>query len=505
MGGDTMEREFKNVAVYLRKSRGESDQDLEKHKFVLQNLCDRFKVTPDEYKEIGTSDSIDLRPHMVELLANVRKGLYDAVFVVEVDRLSRGDMGEVDKIRKAFKRSNTIIQTPDKAYDLNNDLDDSFFTYKTVFAREEYKAIKSRLNAGKKIGAKKGDWTNGKPPFPYEYERYKEKYKRKGLVVNDEKLVVYRKVIDMALQGMSTSQIAIQMNKDKIKSPSGALWNNVTVNRMLLDETHLGKIVSNKTKGDGHKIRKEDADKNERIPRSEWVIVENCHEAVKTPQEHEKILALLSERRLVPTHARKGSYSLSGLVFCKKCGHGLTYLTNDRGKFLKPCWYKDPFGNKCKNSGIKYEILERLIIDDVTDKYQSQDIEKYDEDTFYLDNLKKLKTEKEELVKKIELAISRITDAYEFGDYTREEWLKRKETRNAELNTVRSELFDIENRIKNFSSVSDEERRNNVKYFLDNIDNLSTSEERNALFSTIISKVTWHRNGDTIELVIQIG
>jgi DNA invertase Pin-like site-specific DNA recombinase len=498
-----MEREFKNVAVYLRKSRGESDKDLEKHKFVLENLCDRFKVEADEYKEIGSSDSIKLRPQMVELLENVKKGIYDAVFVVEVDRLSRGDMGEVDVIRKAFKRSKTIIQTPDKAYDLHNDLDDTFFTYKTMFAREEYKAIKRRLNDGKKIGAKKGDWTNGKPPFPYEYERYKEKFKRKGLVVNDEKLTVYRKVIDMALQGMSTSQIAIQMNQEKIKSPSGGMWNNVTVNRMLIDETHLGKIVSNKTKGDGHELKKEDSEKSTRLPKNEWVIVENCHEAVKTPQEHEKILALLSERRLVPPHARKGSYSLSGLVFCKECGHGLTYLTNTRGKFLKPCWYKDPLGNKCKNSGIRYEILEKLIIDDVIEKYNSQDIEKYDEDTYYLENLKKLKNEKENQIKKTEFAISRITDAYELGDYTREEWLKRKELRNAELNTVRNELFDIENRIKNFNSVSDEERRNNVKYFLDNIDNLSTPEERNSLFSTIISKVIWHRNGDDIELKIQ--
>lgn len=191
------------------------------------------------------------------------------------------------------------------------------------------------------------------------------------------------------------------------------------------------------------------------------------------------------------------------MVFCKECGHGLTYLTNARGKFLKPCWYKDPYGNKCKNSGIRYEILEKLIIDDVIEKYNSQDIEKYDEDTFYLEDLKKLKNEKEEHIKKIEFAISRITDAYEFGDYTREEWLKRKESRNTELNAVRNELFDIENRIKNFSSVSDEKRRSNIKYFLDNIDKLSTPEEMNALFSTIISKVRWYRKAEHIELQIQ--
>ncbi|MGF7059634.1 hypothetical protein [Brassicibacter mesophilus] len=117
--------------------------------------------------------------------------------------------------------------------------------------------------------------------------------------------------------------------------------------------------------------------------------------------------------------------------------------------------------------------------------------------------MKKLKSEKEELIKKLEYGISRINDAYEVGDYTREEWLKRKEIRNAELIVARNDLFDVENRIKNFSSVSEEVRRINIKYFLDDIEKLSSPEEINALFKTIISKVAWYRKDTHIELKIQ--
>ncbi|MGF7059635.1 recombinase family protein [Brassicibacter mesophilus] len=359
-----MEYNIKNVAVYLRKSRAESEQHLEKHRIVLQELCTKHNLKYVEYLEVGTSDSIDMRPKMSRLLKEVEQGIFDAVCVVDYDRLGRGDLGEQDKIKKAFQKSNTLIVTPEKIYNLNNDLDDTYADFKGLFARQEYKMITKRLRQGKQVGARNGEWTNGTPPFPYEYERYKDKYKQKGLVVNDEKLVVYRKIIDMALQGMSTAQISIQLNKEKILSPKNGTWSNVTINRMLIDETHLGEIISNKTQGDGHKKKKPNAKPNVRLPKSEWVVVENCHEAVKTPQEHEVILKFLNERRLIPVHARKGSYSLSGLVFCKVCGHGLTFLTNQRGKFLKPCWYKDHLGNKCKNGGIKYEMLEKLIIDD---------------------------------------------------------------------------------------------------------------------------------------------
>lgn len=498
-----MVQDIKNVAVYLRKSRGESIKDLQKHRVALMDLCTKNNFTYVVYSEFGTSESIDMRPEFSKLLKDVEQGMYDAVCVIDFDRLGRGDSGEQDRINKVFKNSETLIVTPDKVYDLNNDTHETFADFKGFLARQEYKMITKRLKQGKKIGSRLGNWTNGNPPYPYEYQRYKEKYKSKGLVVNDEKLAIYRKIIDMALEGLSTMQIAIQLNKEGIKSPNGKAWSNVTINRMLIDETHLGKIISNKTQGDGHKKKKPNAKPNVRLPKSEWLVVENCHEAVKTPQEHERILAFLSERRLIPVHARKGAYSLSGLLFCKVCGHGLTFLTNERGKFLKPCWYKDHLGNKCKNGGIKYELLEKLIIDDVVEKYESQEIPKYDEDTFFLNNLKKLKSEKEELIKKLEYVISRINDAYEVGDYTREEWLKRKEVRNSDLNVARNDLFEIENRIKNFSSVSEEERRINIKYFLDNIDKHSTPEEMNSLFSTIISKVIWYRKDGNIELEIQ--
>ena len=78
--------DVKYVANYIRKSRAESDADLEKHRAVLVDLCNRRGYTYTEYAEVGTSDSIDMRPKMLELLRDVEDEIFDAVCIVDYDR-----------------------------------------------------------------------------------------------------------------------------------------------------------------------------------------------------------------------------------------------------------------------------------------------------------------------------------------------------------------------------------------------------------------------------------
>lgn len=209
------------VAIYIRKSRAESLEDLEKHRMILTELCIKNGFKYVEYIEVGTSDSIDMRPKISKLLKEVEDGIYDAVCVVEYDRLGRGDLGEQDRIKKAFQKSETLIITPDKIYDLNNDIDDTYADLKGFFARQEYKMITKRLRQGKIIGARRGQWTNGIPPFPYVYQRYRDKYNEKGIVVNDERLPIYREMIEKALSGIPSQKIAESLNQRGIFTRKG--------------------------------------------------------------------------------------------------------------------------------------------------------------------------------------------------------------------------------------------------------------------------------------------
>lgn len=87
--------------------------------------------------------------------------------------------------------SETVIITPSKIYDLEVDNDDVSFDFMSIFARIEYKTIKHRMKQGKEAGAKKGMWTNGKPPFPYYYDK-----NTKSVRVDEGKRPIYRAIVE---------------------------------------------------------------------------------------------------------------------------------------------------------------------------------------------------------------------------------------------------------------------------------------------------------------------
>lgn len=135
------------TCIYLRKSR--ADEELEKkekvdtlsrHRSTLLEVAKKQNLDIVEIKEeIVSGDSIAKRPKMIQLLEEVENNLYDAVLCMDIDRLGRGDMQDQGKIINTFKQSNTYIVTPDKTYNLNNELDEEMTEFKTFFARRELK------------------------------------------------------------------------------------------------------------------------------------------------------------------------------------------------------------------------------------------------------------------------------------------------------------------------------------------------------------------------------
>ena len=59
--------DIRYVALYLRKSRGE-EEDLIKHETILIDMCKKNDWKYVIFKEIATSDSIELRPIFQKLL-----------------------------------------------------------------------------------------------------------------------------------------------------------------------------------------------------------------------------------------------------------------------------------------------------------------------------------------------------------------------------------------------------------------------------------------------------
>lgn len=502
---------IKYVAEYLRKSRGETTEDLIKHKTILEELCKSRGWVYVVYEEVETGESLFARPVMQQLLRDVEDNIYDAVVCVDLDRLGRGDLVDWGQIKRVFQKTNTYMVTPSSLYNLNDDNEEFAVDLQTLFARREYKKITHRLSMGKKVGAKLGAWTNGTPPMPYEYQEWidpatnKRYYNEKGLVVNLQKLSIYRFMVDSFIKDKkSTNEIAWELNRRNIPSPRGGRWCNMTVRRLLVDETHLGKIISNKTKGDGHKNKSPNKQPFQKIPKEQWTVVENRHEAIKTQDEHEKILIGIQKNLKSPYRRSDHYYPLKGLIKCGLCGYGLP-LEYKRGKDLivKKCWHKDYLGNKCPNSSGKAQYIIDAI-DEQLKEYEEQirkEIESCEDQSTDLIQLQ-IKTIMDKLNKK-DIALKRARIAYDEGVDTLDEYRSAKERILKEVDELENQL-SVENlKLQKAQSITNHEKLHYIEEFRrsrweDELDD----KELNDLYKTIISSIIWTKQGDNIDIKV---
>lgn len=489
-----IEEAISDVACYLRKSRGDLDTDLLKHKSIMLEICEKNKWRYVLYEEIGSGATIEDRPKMQELMRDLEDDMYDAILILEMDRLSRGDEEDSGFIKKHLLKTETLVVecSPYRILNLYNENDMQTVDFKGFLARQEYLQITKRLTRGKKIGAKLGNWSNGLAPFPYEYNATK-----KGLVINKNKYEVYREMMNRLFKGESLSQIADYLNsinypspRSKYRKQSNAKWHGNSVGAILKSEVHLGRIISNKSKFNKYKKEKVN------VPKSEWVIVENCHESCKTKEEHEKILSIIKANQKKATDYRNVNMYTS-LVKCYQCESTLHIQKRKNGKYsVRKC--------KCGMQGGDCEFLIELIksmlneigtnIDKMVNSLDRNNNKSSIENKINL-NGKKLNELGEER--------QRIIDGYIGKLYSIEEANELKKPIENKIEHLKIELENLQKELSSTKSVNPKEMKNKIHTA---IKNLKTTNETiiNDTFRKIIDGVYWNRNKDDLEVYIEL-
>ena len=191
---------MEQYAAYLRKSRADLEAEahgegetLIRHEHILMELAQKMNLSVTAiYREVVSGDTIDARPEIQKLLAEVEQGIYAGVLVVDIDRLARGDTVDQGIIARTFKLSNTKIITPKKIYDPNSEYDEEYFEFELFMARREYKIIARRIQRGRIASVKDGKFIGSTPPYGYDKVKIKNG-KGYTLEPNDEADVVRSK------------------------------------------------------------------------------------------------------------------------------------------------------------------------------------------------------------------------------------------------------------------------------------------------------------------------
>ena len=102
-----------DTCIYLRKSRADIEAEkegqfetLNRHKTTLLKVAKERNLNIIDIKEeLVSGEYVEHRPRMMELLEEVKNKKYDAVLVMDLDRLGRGNMQDQGLILDTFKNS----------------------------------------------------------------------------------------------------------------------------------------------------------------------------------------------------------------------------------------------------------------------------------------------------------------------------------------------------------------------------------------------------------------
>ena len=317
--------------MYLRKSRKDIEAEmrgegetLARHRTILYELAERLGVHIEEvYQEVVSGDTIAARPQMQRLLSDIETGTCDGVFVMEIERLARGDTIDQGIVAQTFKYSNTKIITPIKTYDPANAYDEEYFEFGLFMSRREFTTIKRRLSAGKLASVKEGKYIGNKPPYGYDRKKLDDT-KGYTLVPNDKEAPYLRAIFDWYVNGcegerLGTTKIAHRLNKMNAPTRTGGIWTTATIQGIIRNPVYIGKIrwyarKQERKLQDGNVIKT-------RPRNSECVLADGLHEAIIPLDTWNRAQEIIKGNRPTPVNIGKETQNpLAGIVVCGKCG-----------------------------------------------------------------------------------------------------------------------------------------------------------------------------------------
>ena len=502
-------------AIYLRKSRKDMEAEahgegetLARHRAaLLANAAQLGRTVTAIYAEVATGDSIAARPEMQRLLHDVEAGMYEAVHVMEVERLARGDSLDQGLVARAFRYSGTLIVTPIKTYDPNDEYDEEYFEFGLFMSRRELKTITRRQQRGRLASVREGKWPANKAP--YGYERVKlEGQKGWTLAPVPGEADTVRNVFRWYTVGytdaegvttrLGVSLIVRRLNDGGQPPRSGRDWTPAVIREMLRNPAYAGYVrwghrPAVKKIVDGRVVIT-----SPRADPSAVTIARGLHPALVSQETFDAAQELLARNPSRPGPKQVEMRNpLSGLIYCGKCGRAMVRRPYNNG-------YQDslmcPY-TSCDTVSSHLSTVESALLDSLRLWYARlasgapEKPEFADDLALADDRLAALRTELDRLR-------SQLTRAYELveqGVYTTDVFLARSKALSDSIENTERSIAAAEAEKSRLELTINQQSRQlpRLKRVLDAYNTSLSPAERNALLRSVLDKVVYTKTNRT--------
>lgn len=479
----------KTAFVYLRKSRMEEGMEtqevLRKHHEALDECARRHGLEILEYfSEVVSGESLYARPQMMRLLEAVEAGQCDAVLCMDLDRLSRGRMKDQGIILDVFRESNTLIITPDKVYDLSDEIDDELAEFKTFMSRREYKIINKRLRRGLRRSIEDGCYVAN---APYGYRKVTvDRHPTLEPFEPEAKLV--RIMFQLYANGYGCTSIAQQITAMGGRPHRSSAFSRTSIAKILRNPTYIGKIVWDQK---SH-IKKNTKGNLKHItiynPKEKWTITDGLHPAIVEKELFEKVQEIMAGRYRPAYNDGTVKSPLAGLLKCEKCGNNMQRILTKGAPYLL-----------CQRPGCcamaKLTLVESRILEHLEDLLEDLQVEHAGS----APDLTPLEETLSAITRELQVAQrqkARLHDLLELGEYDLPTYRERMKVVMEKITALEGHQNVAQKRLREAKAYDPSLQAKRIEAVLDAYQ-AGDAAQRNALLHSVIEVIYYRKEKKT--------
>ena len=365
-----------NTAAYIRLSvedRKQKGDSIDTQRAIIIAFIEEHPEMRllEIYIDNGQSGQYFERPAFQRMIGDMENGRINCCITKDLSRLGRNTIDTGYYVEKFFPVKNIRYVAINDDYDSGDKQSGGIMVSLKNMINEAYALdIGRKIRAVHQMNIRNGCFVGRIPP--YGYMRIREDGKNK-LIPDDHAAPIVQRMFEMAAEGDSAAAILKWLNDSDFLPPSHYLhsigqasendvgphahWSFGAVSRILHNKTYCGDMVQGKTKATGHTAKK--------VPASEWVVVEDTHEAIIS-----RGLFAETQRKLdksgIPNKPRYKKPSSENIflrkLFCGRCGFTMGRDRLGEASYRIRCNTKSMYSEKaCSGISIKESRLREIL------------------------------------------------------------------------------------------------------------------------------------------------
>lgn len=484
--------ETKYAFGYVRVSTGKQDElsPDSQAKLLKDYAKSHGYVVSKIFYEVGISGrKADKRPEFQKMIGLAKSSDHpaDAILVWKFSRFARNQEESIVYKSLLKKKHNVDVIS------ISEPLVDGPFgslIERIIEWMDEYYSVRlsGEVSRGMREKAERGGY-QARPPLGYKIVSHKEP----PVIVPEEAEVVKLIFEKYVHDNMGLFEIARLLNSHNFKTSHGKEFERRSIEYILQNPTYCGMVRWNRTINESKEIR----------PESEWIIAEGEQPAIISKELFDKAQERY-KREYRPRGARPVStykHWLSGIVKCPACGRTMTAckIKNNKQTYCYFRCYGYSKGKCAAKNSISSLKLEPAVLESIktvldTGKITYRKIEVKTEDTA------DLKTILEDQIKKIDVKLQRIKEAYMNGIDTLEEYKENKRIVQGEKDNLEKQLSELKEE-KSSTKNEDKDMLMRVKNVYDILSSDSVDvTTKSEVLRSVVDKIVYDREKDLLKV-----